>query len=97
MMIKRFILAATSAVAFLALGAAEASAFVCVPGVYRPECVRRHHHYDPGVYPGAVYPGGVYRGGVYPGGVYPGYRGGVSRNIGPNQITPGGATIPGGR
>ncbi len=97
-MMKRFILTAALLGALVAFGAAEASAFLCAPGVYRPGCVGsrgamvRHHQYN-----GGVYPGGVYRGGVYPGGVYPGYQGGVSRNIGPNQITPGGATIPGGR
>lgn len=92
-MMKRFILTAALLGALVAFGAAEASAFVCAPGLYQPGCVGsrgamvRHHQYNGGVYPG----------GVYPGGVYPGYRGGVSRNIGPNQITPGGATIPGGR
>ncbi|MBW0002807.1 MAG: hypothetical protein JO216_04930 [Hyphomicrobiales bacterium] len=96
-MMKSSILTAASVGAFLAFGGAEANAFVCGPGIYRPECVHRHHQYERGVYPGNVYPGNVYRGGVYPGGVYPGYPGGVTRNIGPNQITPGGATIPGGR
>jgi hypothetical protein len=85
----------------LVLGATEASAFVCSPGVYRADCVGPpgvgvgHHRYYGDVYPRGAYPGGAYPGGGYPGGGY--YRGGASRNIGPNQITPGGATIPGGR
>jgi hypothetical protein len=95
---KRFILTAALLGGFIAFGAVEANAFVCAPGVYLPGCAGprgamvRHRQYN-----GGIYPGGIYQGGAYPRGAYPGSPGGVSRNIGPNQITPGGATIPGGR
>jgi hypothetical protein len=93
---KRFILTAALLGGFFACSATEARALECARGVYRAGCVGPrgavvgHRGYYGGVYPGGVYPGGVYPGDVY-------HRGGAYRNIGPNQITPNGSTIPGGR